>query len=84
MRACHVRRGPALAAGDRVEAASWRSSDMRLGAGYSMNVRKQNEKQPGYTNLTRLKTFVNLQFEIDSLRSSSPLIFELRNERILS
>jgi len=23
-----------------------------------MNVRKQNDKQPGYTNLTRLKTFV--------------------------
>jgi hypothetical protein len=63
---------------------SLRSSDMRVWIGYSMNVRKQNEKQPGYTNLTRLKSFVNLQLEIDSLHSFSSLIFALRNERILS
>jgi hypothetical protein len=31
-----------------------------------------------------MKSFVNLQLEIDSLHSSSPLIFALRNERILS
>jgi hypothetical protein len=31
-----------------------------------------------------LKTFVNLQIEIHSLHSSPPLIFDPRNERILS
>jgi hypothetical protein len=83
MRARHVRCGPALAAGG-TEPASPRCSDLRVWIGYSMNVRKQNEKQPGYTNLTRLKSFVNLQLEIDSLHSFSSLIFALRNERILS
>ena len=43
----------------------------------------KTKKYPRYTNLTILKSFVNLQLEIDSLRSCSPLIFELRNVGIL-
>ena len=53
-------------------------------SGGTANSRKKSEKLQGYTNLTRLKSFVNLQLEIDSLHSFSSLIFALRNERILS
>jgi hypothetical protein len=61
-----------------------RSHEIRIGSLLYTNLRKQDEKQPRYTNLTRLKTFVNLQIEIHSLHSSPPLIFDPRNERILS
>jgi hypothetical protein len=45
------------------------------------NLRKQKEKLCDYTNLTRLKPFVNLQLDPDALHSCSPFLFELGNER---
>jgi hypothetical protein len=57
---------------------------IRIGNRLYVNLRKQNEKWPRYTNLTRLKTFVNLQIEIETLRSWSTLIFKSGSEGIFS
>jgi hypothetical protein len=48
-------------------------------SGRRKNLRRRTEKYDAYTNLTRLKPFVNLQLDLDRLHSSSPFLFEFGN-----
>ena len=50
-------------------------------SGGTANSREKSEKLHAYTNLTRLKSFVNLQLDLDPLHYSSLFLFALGEER---
>jgi hypothetical protein len=50
-------------------------------SGGTANSHEKSEKLHAYTNLTRLKSFVNLQLDLDPLHYSSLFLFALGDER---